>query len=163
VTCAVVSLGSNLGDRLANLRLGVQTLSTLAEVHCSPVYQTQPLAAPGTPAYLNAVCLIPAVPGPMAVREAAAEAERRAGRGRGRRFAARTLDVDVVAVDDLVSEWTPFLIPHPRAHLRAFVLRPWLDLDPRAHLARRGPVADLLEGLAAQRVDRVAGPEAISR
>src|SRR5690606_7155369 len=81
----------------------------------------------------------------------AQELERAAARSRDpdRRYGPRTLDVDVIAVwrDDgtpVFSDDPQWILPHPRAHLRAFVLRPWLDLDPEAVLPGHGRVADLL-------------------
>lgn len=156
---AVVSLGSNLGDRMANLRIGLETLADeFFGLRCSDVYESAAVAAAGSPPYLNAVCILGPVPGPLAVLQAAARAEARGGRVRGRRFGARTLDVDVIAIDDLVSEWAPLLLPHPRAHLRAFVLKPWLDLEPEATLVRHGSVSRLLERLGEQSLIRIGSP-----
>lgn len=147
---AVLSLGSNLGDRLGHLRRAVAGLgSELRAV--SGVYETPPWGDADQPAYLNAVALVQADIPPRAWLDRAQALERDAGRTRDpdRRYGPRTLDVDVIAVwaDGEVSvhsddpEWT---VPHPRAQLRAFVLRPWLDVDPAAELPGHGAVADLL-------------------
>ncbi len=147
---AVLSIGSNLGDRLAHLRGAVAGLGDDV-MAVSDVYETPPWGDPDQPRYLNAAVLVAAPVQPRAWLDRAAALERESGRVRDadRRFGPRTLDVDVVAVwtaegapvysDD--PEWT---VPHPRAHLRAFVLRPWLDLDPEAQLPGHGRVADLL-------------------
>jgi 2-amino-4-hydroxy-6-hydroxymethyldihydropteridine diphosphokinase len=150
MTRAVLSLGSNLGDRLGHLRAAVAGLGRDL-VAVSDVYETPPWGDADQPSYLNAVVLVEADIAPRAWLDRAVALERDAGRTRDpdRRFGPRTLDVDVIAVwtedgapvqsDD--PEWT---VPHPRAHLRAFVLRPWLDLDPAAELPGHGRVVDLL-------------------
>lgn len=134
---AVISVGSNLGDRLAALRLAVEVLRPAA---VSPVYETTPVGGPEQADYLNAVllCELSAAD----AWERAQEAERRAGRSRTVRWGPRTLDVDVVAAPPPVPAGLD--VPHPRARERAFVLAPWLDLDPAAELPGSGAVADLL-------------------
>jgi 2-amino-4-hydroxy-6-hydroxymethyldihydropteridine diphosphokinase len=150
---AVLSLGSNLGDRLGQLRAAVAALGD-AVVAVSAVYETPPWGDPDQATYLNAAVHVRAggVP-PRAWLDRAMALERAAGRTRdpGRRFGPRTLDVDVIAVwtDDgqvVTADDPDWTVPHPRAHLRAFVLRPWLDLDPDAVLPGHGRVADLLTG-----------------
>ena len=68
-------------------------------------------------------------------------------RVREERWGPRTIDVDIVAYADVVSDDPVLTLPHPRAHERAFVLAPWHDIDPEAQLPGRGPVADLLDGV----------------
>jgi 2-amino-4-hydroxy-6-hydroxymethyldihydropteridine diphosphokinase len=166
VSAAVLALGSNLGDRVAHLRGAVDGLGDdLLTV--SGVYETEPWGDPDQPCYLNAVALVvrPVVTAEHWLR-VASDLEARAGRERDprRRFGPRTLDVDVIEVrtDDgafVVSDDPDLTLPHPRAHLRAFVLRPWLDIQPYAELpghgrlfdlVRTGPVAADLAGLRAR-------------
>ena len=132
---AVLSLGSNLGDRLAHLRLGVHVLAARA---VSPVYETAPVGGIEQPDFLNVVVLCDLDAGQAWAR--AQEAERLAGRVRAVRWGPRTLDVDVVWAD---GDEPGIELPHPRAHERAFVLIPWLDVDPDAVLPGYGPVAGL--------------------
>ncbi|HMA47739.1 MAG TPA: 2-amino-4-hydroxy-6-hydroxymethyldihydropteridine diphosphokinase [Frankiaceae bacterium] len=140
---AVLALGSNLGDRPAQLRLAVRML---AACRVSPVYETIPVGGPAQGRYLNAVVLVPAAP-PRALLAAARAAEAAAGRVRDLQWGPRTLDVDMIACGDLVSTDPEVVVPHPRAHERAFVLVPWHDLQPDAVLPGRGPIAALLAGL----------------
>jgi len=150
VTTAVLSLGSNLGDRLGNLRLAVEALGDAALV-VSPVYETPPWGGAGQPAYLNAAVLV-AAPVPAATWLAwAHQIEAAGGRVRepGRRYGPRTVDVDVIAVWDdagvpILSDDPELTLPHPRAHLRAFVLRPWVDIRPYGELPGHGRLVDLL-------------------
>lgn len=154
----VLSLGSNLGDRLAYLRGGLEVLRrALAVTAVSPVYETAPVGGPEQGRYLNAVVLAEAAD-PQTALDAAHAAERAAGRTREVRWGPRTLDVDVVTAGDVRSDDPVLTLPHPRAHERAFVLAPWLDVDPRADLPGHGPVAALLAALGTDGVARTAEP-----
>ncbi|HEX7355752.1 MAG TPA: 2-amino-4-hydroxy-6-hydroxymethyldihydropteridine diphosphokinase [Mycobacteriales bacterium] len=150
----VLSLGSNLGDRMGHLRLGLQVLRASLEVTAvSPVYETAPVGGPEQGPYLNAVVLAEA--GDAAAALAAAHAaEAAAGRTREVRWGPRTLDVDVIDAGGTVSGDAVLTLPHPRAHERAFVLAPWLDVDPDARLPGYGPVAALLDRLGRHGVVR---------
>ncbi|WP_322760680.1 2-amino-4-hydroxy-6-hydroxymethyldihydropteridine diphosphokinase [Frankia sp. Cr2] len=147
---AVLALGSNLGDRLALLRAAVWRLRAVA---VSEVYETTPVGGPDQDNYLNAVVLVPAAPA-RALLAAARAAEAAAARVRTVRWGPRSLDVDVIACGELVSDDPEILIPHPRAHIRAFVCVPWLDVDPDAVLPGHGRVVDLVAGLDACGVHR---------
>jgi 2-amino-4-hydroxy-6-hydroxymethyldihydropteridine diphosphokinase len=132
---AVLSLGSNLGDRLAHLRAGVAVLEPVA---VSRVYETAPWGGVEQDDFLNVVVVCD-YDASEAWRRAVL-AEEASGRVRDVRWGPRTLDVDVVVADGR----DPALeLPHPRAHERAFVLVPWLDVDPDAVLPGHGRVADL--------------------
>ena len=161
MTRAVLSLGSNLGDRYGHLCRAVAGLDDALLV-ISGVYETPPWGDADQPAYLNAVALVGDDIAPRGWLERAAALERTAGRVRDpdRRFGPRSLDVDVIAVwtdaDEPVESDDPELtLPHPRAHLRAFVLRPWLDIQPYARLPGHGFVVDLLRAVPA--VDDLPG------
>lgn len=134
---AVLSIGSNLGDRLGALQAAVDILqpSTI-----SPVYETSPVGGPPQGDYLNAV-LICGLDAPEAW-DRAQQAERFCGRQRTTRWGPRTLDVDVIVADGEPPE--AIRLPHPRAHERAFVLLPWYDVDDAAALPGCGRVAELL-------------------
>jgi 2-amino-4-hydroxy-6-hydroxymethyldihydropteridine diphosphokinase len=152
VTRAVLSLGSNLGDRAQHLGQAIQVLGHAVEAG-SGVYETPPWGDADQPAYLNAVVLVcdpEAEPRDWLERARRAESAAARVRDPGRRFGPRTLDVDVIAVWDaegrpVISADPELTLPHPRAYLRAFVLRPWLDLQPGAELPGHGPVAALLD------------------
>ncbi len=134
----VLSLGSNLGDRLAHLRAAVDALSrSLDVVAVSPVYETAPVGGPSQDDYLNAVLVATTDLSPREVVALCQEVEAGEGRERLERWGPRTLDVDLVAYDDLVSDDPVATVPHPRAHERSFVLEPWLSLDPDAVLGGR--------------------------
>ena len=137
---AVLSVGSNVGDRLGHLRLAVEVLQPVA---VSPVYETAPVGGVEQGAFLNAVLLCDL--DAASAWQRAQDAERRARRERTVRWGPRTLDVDVVVADG--SPPLDLVLPHPRAHERAFVLAPWHDVDPAAELPGHGTVAALLAAL----------------
>ena len=151
MTRAVLSLGSNLGDRFGYLRAAVEALGERV-VLVSGIYETPPWGDPDQPAYLNAVVLVvDPKAGPADWLALARACETAAGRvrDRERRFGPRTLDVDVIVV--WREDGTPVLsvdpdltLPHPRVRQRAFVLKPWLDIQPYAQLPGSGWVTDLL-------------------
>ena len=144
---AVLSVGSNLGDRLAHLRLAVRVLRPYA---ASSVWETAPVGEVPQGDYLNAVLLCDL--DATTAWDRAQEAERAAGRERDVRWGPRTLDVDVVAAPGPVPPG--LVVPHPRAHERAFVLAPWLQVQPGAEVQGRGPVQDLLRSVGCQGVRR---------
>ena len=146
---AVIALGSNLGNRLETLQGAVDALEDTPGVRIkavSPVYETQPWGvAPGSqPTYFNAVVVLKTTLPPSSLLERAHAVEEAFHRVRSEHWGPRTLDVDIVAYADVVSDDPELTLPHPRAHERAFVLAPWLDVDPAARLPGRGAVADLL-------------------
>jgi 2-amino-4-hydroxy-6-hydroxymethyldihydropteridine diphosphokinase len=151
---ALLALGSNLGDRSATLDRALSSLAS-ALVRASSAYETPPWGDADQPAYLNAIALVddPAVTA-SGWLSLAHELESAAGRVRdpNRQFGPRTLDVDVIAVwqdgDPVIQDDPELILPHPRAHLRAFVLVPWLEIDPAATLPTHGPVAALLKSPA---------------
>lgn len=153
MTTTVLSIGSNLGDRMARLRSVVDGLDGVTAV--SPVYETDPWGPVEQDPFLNAVVIAddPGLDGHGWLRRAH-ELERAAERVRAERWGPRTLDVDLITCHDGGRELTlrdeDLTLPHPMAHLRAFVLVPWLAIDPGAVLTVAGvsrPVAELLAEL----------------
>jgi 2-amino-4-hydroxy-6-hydroxymethyldihydropteridine diphosphokinase len=144
---AVLSLGSNLGDRHGFLRLAVDGLRDRL-VAVSAVYETQAWGVRDQPDFLNAVCIVddPAVDHWGWLRRAR-ELEQAAQRIRDQRWGPRTLDVDVVTVDDMRSTDPELLLPHPGTPERSTVLIPWLAIDPEAEVPGHGSAASLLAAL----------------
>ena len=126
---AFLALGSNLGDRWAHLRAAVDGLPDVVAV--SDVYETDPVGGPGGQGpYLNAVVELDTDLSPRALLEVAQRLERAAGRVRGERWGARTLDVDVLLVGELAVDEPDLVVPHPRLRDRPFVLVPLHDVAP---------------------------------
>jgi 2-amino-4-hydroxy-6-hydroxymethyldihydropteridine diphosphokinase len=155
----VLALGSNLGDRLANLQLGVDAVcgNGLDCLAVSGIFETAPVGGPEQGDFLNAVLVASSSLPAAAILARCQQAEAEAGRVRTVRFGPRTLDVDVIAYGDEISSDPQLTLPHPRASQRAFVLAPWLDVAPDAVLAGYGLVADLLSAAGTGGVHRVAG------
>ncbi|MET9733559.1 2-amino-4-hydroxy-6-hydroxymethyldihydropteridine diphosphokinase [Streptomyces sp. NPDC006458] len=154
---AVLSLGSNLGNRLETLQGAVDALEDTPGVRVkavSPVYETEPWGVePGSqPSYFNAVVILRTTLPPSSLLERAHAVEEAFHRVRDERWGARTLDVDIVAYAEVVSDDPVLTLPHPRAHERAFVLAPWHDVDPAAELPGRGAVAALLDAITREGV-----------
>lgn len=153
MTRVVLSIGSNLGDRLARLQSVVDGLGGAVRA-VSPVYETDPWGRMDQAPFLNAVLVAddPACDAQGWLRRAQ-EFEGAAGRVRGERWGPRSLDVDLIACHgetEVISRENNLTLPHPLAHLRAFVLIPWLAVDPEARLTvAEGPrpVAGLLAEL----------------
>jgi len=154
---AVLSLGSNLGERLTSLQGAINALADTPDVwitEVSPVYETEPVDAPeGSKHFLNAVVLADTTLSARTLLDRALAIEDAYGRERtGERNAPRTLDVDLIVVGDRRANDDDLVLPHPKAHERAFVLAPWHDLEPEAELLGQGPVAELLAKAAEQAI-----------
>lgn len=156
---SVLSLGSNLGERMQALQGAVDTLADTPDVwvtDVSPVYETDPIDAPeGSQKYLNAVVLLDTTLPVNTLLDRAHAIEDAYGRVRSEtRNEPRPLDIDLIVVGDRRSATERLVLPHPRAHERSFVLIPWADLEPDAVLAGHGPIKELIERLGDQGVVR---------
>ena len=167
-TRAVIALGSNLGERSDTLSAAVADLVDPPEVRLlaiSPIVQTKAVGGPpDQPDFLNMVIAVETSLPPRGLLEHCHDVEQKHLRVREVRWGPRTLDADVVTVRvgdlDVVDDDPELTLPHPRAAERAFVLVPWAEIDPDAHLPGHGPVAALLAGLdttGLERLGRVHG------
>ena len=154
MTRAVVAMGANLGDRASTIgaaleRLGANAGVTVVAV--STLVETIAIRPDGPddshPNYLNGVALVDTTLSAPALLAVLHDIEDDHGRTRTERWGDRTLDLDLIVFGDLIEDGN-LVVPHPRAHERSFVLRPWLELDPDAVFPGRGAVRDLLAGLA---------------
>ena len=147
---AVLSIGSNLGERRNSLQGAVDSLADTPEVWVtavSPVYETEPVDAPaGSDDFLNAIVLLDTTLSARTLLERALAVESAFGREPSEvRNAPRTLDVDLIVLGDRRANDDDLILPHPRAGERAFVLIPWLDVEPDAEIPGVGLVAELVE------------------
>ena len=156
---AFVGLGSNLGDRLGNLRSAARALARtpgIAVRRSSSVYETAPVGGPEQGDFLNAVVEIETGLEPRELLEVLQGIEQRLGRVRHERFGPRTIDLDLLTFDDEVIDEPDLTLPHPRMHERAFVVVPLLEIGAETILPggrRLEPVND-----AAQAVRRFGPP-----
>ena len=141
-----IALGSNLGDRAANLQAAIEALEP--EVHtlkCSPVYETPPWGYSDQPQFLNQVVEAETDLSPVALLECMKKIEVQLGRQETFRFGPRLIDLDIIFYDREVIDSPPLTIPHPRLETRAFVLMPLADLAPQNLHPKLGvTVLDLL-------------------
>jgi 2-amino-4-hydroxy-6-hydroxymethyldihydropteridine diphosphokinase len=155
----ILSLGSNLGDREANLQGAVDALRDTPDVvvvDVSPVYETEPIGGPDESGpYLNIVLLADTTLAVETLLDRAHAVEQAFGRERSVKGAPRTLDVDLITYGKKEISTEELTVPHPRAHERAFVLAPWLDIESDAVLPGVGPVAELLAKVGTDGVKRL--------
>ena len=160
-TRAIIAMGANLGDREASLRAAIAGLegAGVRVVAASPIVQTPALKLEGVdeeaPAYLNAVVAVDTVLSPRALLRRLNRIEDEHGRTREVRWGDRTLDLDLIAYGSVTVLDQDLVVPHPRAHERAFVLDPWSRMDAAAQLPGHGAVADLLAGVLTATGERV--------
>ena len=147
---AYLSLGSNLGDRAANLRAAVAQLDAAGRLLAvSALYETQPLDVPDQPWFLNCVAAIETDLTPRELLQLALRVEAMMGRLRLRDKSARNIDIDVLLFGDRVVDEPGLKIPHPSMHQRRFVLEPLVEIAPEARHPGLGKTArELLAVLA---------------
>lgn len=147
----VIALGSNLGDSKSTLETAIHSIHSFADVTAvSSFYETKPVGGPEQPNYLNAVLTADSELSPEEILEALQEIENSAGRVRDVRWGARTLDLDLITAGNIVQVDDFLTLPHPRAHERAFVLQPWLEIEPDGYLPGIGRIDKIFAALPSQ-------------
>ena len=150
---AYVALGANLGDPIGTLLEACEALHQLpqtSEVCVSGFYRTAPVEADG-PDYINAVAQIKTALAPFDLLHALFAIENTHGRERSYTNAPRTLDLDLLLYGDQTIQTDELIVPHPRMHLRAFVLHPLAELQPKLVLAQ-GTLQQLLAACSDQAI-----------
>ncbi|MEO5875375.1 MAG: 2-amino-4-hydroxy-6-hydroxymethyldihydropteridine diphosphokinase [Streptosporangiaceae bacterium] len=153
----VLSLGSNLGDRLENLQEAIDALFDapgLSLQSLSPVYETAPWGPVEQDDFLNVVAVAVTRLTPEVLLDRVLSIEEAMRRERLVRWGPRTLDIDIIQFGSVVSDDPVLTLPHPRAHERGFVLVPWADIDPDGELTGRGRIAELVESVGSEGVNR---------
>ena len=148
---AYIGLGANLGDLAATLRAAVAALGQLPRTRLEAVssaWRSAPVEA-GGPDYLNAVVRLETALGPLPLLDALQAIEQAHGRERPYVNAPRTLDLDLLLYDSVAMQTERLVLPHPRLYLRAFVLRPLLEVAPE-----HADLAACLAGVADQRLEK---------
>lgn len=152
---AYLSLGSNLGDRLANLQAALHALQSpeLSVVRVSSVYETEPRDVTAQPWFLNAVAEIETTLHPRILLSRTQRVERQLGRRRAVPRGPRLIDIDILLYERAVIESAELLVPHPRMAERRFVLEPLAELATRLrHPATGRTVGEMLAGTLEQAV-----------
>ena len=154
---AYVALGANLGDPKATVLAAFAALANLPEsrvARCSSLYRTAPVGILDQPDFINAVALLETSLTPDSLLDALLDIEARFGRIRRERNGPRTLDLDLLLYNDIELELPRLILPHPRLHLRAFVLQPLAEITPGLAIPGRGSVAAWLPAVASQGIAR---------
>ena len=160
---AFVGVGANLGDAPATVRAALQALGRLPGTQCvavSSLYRSAPVEASG-PDFINAVAELRTQLPPLELLRALQAVEQAFGRVRSERNAPRTLDLDLLLYGDQVMHSDALTLPHPRLHLRAFVLRPLAELDPALPLPGLGALGPWLQRASDQAIERLTGAPTI--
>ncbi len=158
---AYIALGSNLGNRLGNIRLALAEIRGLAgpgRMARSSLFETEPVGVKGHPDYLNMVASVETALPPGRLMRGLLSIERKLGRSARSRKGPRPIDLDILYYGDMVVKRPGLTIPHPRLHQRAFVLNPLAELAPDlVDPARKSTVREMLRGLerGGQRVEKI--------
>lgn len=148
MTKAVISLGSNLGDRDAYLRTAIDQLKRVAFITAvSHFIETDPVGGPAQGKYKNAIVICDTQLSAYELLRELQSIEELAGRVREVRWGPRTLDLDLISFGEEICNDAELSLPHPRAHERFFVLAPWHEIEPDAILPGHGSISDLLKRL----------------
>jgi len=148
---AVIALGANIGEPEEQIRLALSLLQeSLDVVAISSIYRTKPVGKVDQPDFLNAVLIAESELPATELLSLLHGIEKVLGRERLEKWGPRTIDLDLIQYGSILSSAYELQLPHPRAHERAFVLRPWLEIDPDAELLTHGRVDQLLAQLPAE-------------
>jgi len=156
---AYIALGANLADPVAQITAALAALQNLPQsrlLHASSLYRTVPVGIHGQPDFINAVAAVETALSPQALLAALFAVEAQFGRRRDFHHAPRTLDLDLLLYDDAILDTPALTLPHPRMHLRAFVLAPLLEIAPDCRIPGRGLAAAWLPAVSMQRIKRLA-------
>ena len=153
-TPAVLAIGGNLGDRIANISAAVEALNETKGLKVrgvSPLVESFAVTAAGVdeskPNYINAVLKVDTKLKPKKLLREVRRIESELGRVRIERWGSRTMDIDIVTYGDVIKSKKKLELPHPRAFNRAFVLVPWMLLDKDAVLPGHGSVSELAKSV----------------
>jgi 2-amino-4-hydroxy-6-hydroxymethyldihydropteridine diphosphokinase len=156
---AYVALGANLADPVAQVRAALEALTRLPGsrlLRASSLYRTAPVGIHGQPDFINAVAAFETTLTPQALLDALFDVEAQFGRRRDFHHAPRTLDLDLLLYDEQIIDSPQLRLPHPRMHLRAFVIAPLVEIAPDCRIPGRGQATAWLPAVSMQKIERLA-------
>ena len=157
ISQVLVALGSNLENPVSQVRRAFDELAVLPDsslLVCSSLYRSAPVGKNDQPDFINAVVQIETTLSPHNLLKALLEIEKNHGRVRRLPNDPRTLDLDILMYDELECNENGLILPHPRMHQRAFVLKPLMEISKDCFIPGHGTVAELLSACAEQRLER---------
>lgn len=160
MTLAYVAIGSNLGRPVEEVEQALEDLGSIAQtvlVKRSSLYRSKPLGYADQPPFVNAVALLDTALPAERLLDALQAIEAQHGRRRSFANAPRTLDLDLLLYGDVVVDQPGLVVPHPRMHLRAFVLQPLLEIAAGIAIPGIGAAQAMLEQCGRQSVERISG------
>lgn len=161
MSLAYLGMGSNLGLREEQLKRAMGKIASLPQTEIldfSSLYETEPVGVKNQPWFLNLVLIIQTAAPPEELLHQLKEIESRMGRGKGRRWSPRPIDLDILLYDNLIFDSPRLVIPHPRMHQRLFVLLPLAELVPQLkHPILGRNMEQLAEGLSQREAVRRRG------
>ena len=141
----VIALGSNLGDRKVAIESAINLLKEFIAIEkISTLIETDPVGGPEQGPYINGVLLGRTSLAPEELMTKLLDVEAELGRVRSVPNAPRTIDLDLIDYEGVVIDSPTLTLPHPRAHQRHFVIKPWLEIDPEALLVGHGPLREIM-------------------
>lgn len=155
MTNAVISIGSNLGDRFSYLQTAVTSICQhpkISNVKVSSVYETKPVGGVEQGDFLNAAISLDTELKPIELLKFAQQLENQAERVREVRWGPRTLDVDILTYGNEVLSSEELTLPHPRIAERAFVLIPWFEIAPDSEITNLGKLESLYNSISKSEV-----------
>lgn len=153
---AVISLGSNIGDKFSYLQSAVNEINGLSNSEiliCSSVYKTKPIGFEDQDDFLNSVLILETDFSAEELLLKLLLIELNLGRERSIKWGPRTIDLDLIDYEKIIMNSDTLTLPHPRAHERCFVLKPWNEIDENAEISAHGKVKNLLQNLDCQGVE----------
>ncbi len=159
MSIAYVALGANLGDPVSTIKSAIAMLRSLSATRflaCSSLYRTAPVGLHNQPDFINAVMALDTQLTPRALLEKLFAVEAEFGRLRSTKNAPRTLDLDLLLHGDTICNDPQLTLPHPRMHLRAFVLAPLAEIAPQVFIPGYGAIGNMLAACADQKIARLS-------
>ena len=160
MSAAFIALGANLADPLGQVERALTALQQLPAsrlLACSPLYRSRPMGPADQPDYINGVALLETSLTPHQLLDETQRIELEQGRVRkAERWGPRTLDLDLLLYDERCLDTPRLCLPHPRMHLRAFVLVPLCEIAPDCCIPGRGLARAWLPAVRMQRIEKLS-------
>ena len=153
-----IALGSNLEKPSKQIHIAIRSIDRIQGIsvtHISSLYKTKPIGKLDQPDFINAVIELKGNISPEKLHAELQSIETQAGRIRMELNEPRTLDLDILLIDEIIMKTNTLTIPHPRMHLRQFVIIPLFEINQKLKIPEIGPISKILESLPEQGVIKI--------